>query len=221
MQGDIIATGDSTQTVHSNHLTAKLAFAFKDGSAYEETAVYTQRHIFRLLHYHLVTKGPSFPHPLEMDLDAIHRNCSVHYTEDGKPQDKTERLKPQPNLANGFIPTLLDNISPQTADTKLSMAVATPKPRLVTLAVSSAGDDDFAVAGRKVKATHFVLKVDIGGVAGAVAPLIGKQPPDIHVWIAHAEVPTFLRWQGPFFADGPIWIIDLATPELPKSSAHP
>ena len=36
---------------------------------------------------------------------------------------------------------------------------------------------------RRLHATHYVLKVEIGGLAGVVAPLVGKQPPDSHVWI--------------------------------------
>ena len=66
---------------------------------------------------------------------------------------------------------------------KLSMVVATPKPRLVKLAISSPGKDPFSLAGAAREALHFVIKVEIGGVAGLVAPLLGKQPPDAHIWI--------------------------------------
>ena len=34
-----------------------------------------------------------------------------------------------------------------------------------------------------------MLKVDIGGLSGLVAPLVGKQPPDSHVWILDGDVP--------------------------------
>ena len=63
---------------------------------------------------------------------------------------------------------------------------------------------------------HYVLKVEIGGVAGVLAPIVGKQPPDSHVWIASGEVPVFVRGEQPFYAGGPVWRIELASPTWPK-----
>lgn len=62
------------------------------------------------------------------------------------------------------------------------------------------------------KATHYVLKVDIGGIPGVVAPLVGKQPPDSHVWILEGEAPAFVRSQAPMFIGGPVWQTDLVSP---------
>ena len=55
------------------------------------------------------------------------------------------------------------------------------------------------------KATHYILKVDIGGIAGVVAPLVGKQPPDSHVWILGGEAPAFVRSEQPLYNGGPVW----------------
>jgi hypothetical protein len=57
-----------------------------------------------------------------------------------------------------------------------------------------------------------VLKVKIGGVAGWLAPLLGKQPPDSHVWILEGKVPAFVRAEQPFYMGGPLWRIDLVGP---------
>ena len=65
---------------------------------------------------------------------------------------------------------------------------------------------------------HYVLKVEIGGVAGVLAPIVGKQPPDSHVWIATGEVPVFVRAEQPLYAGGPVWRIELAGPTWPKPS---
>ena len=78
-----------------------------------------------------------------------------------------------------------------------------------------AGTDPFSIAGSARKATHYVLKVDIGGFAGLVAPLVGKQPPDSHVWILEGEAPAFVRSQAPMFTGGPIWQTDLVSPVWP------
>jgi hypothetical protein len=50
-----------------------------------------------------------------------------------------------------------------------------------------AGTEPCFVGGSARKATHYVLKIDIGGIAGFVAPLVGKQPPDSQVWILDGE----------------------------------
>ena len=75
----------------------------------------------------------------------------------------------------------------------------------------------FTIAGVTRKATHFVVKVEIGGLAGLVAPLVGKQPPDSHVWILPGEVPAFLKSEGPLYLGGPIWRIELTSPVWAKT----
>jgi hypothetical protein len=61
------------------------------------------------------------------------------------------------------------------------MLVATPSLRLVTLSISSRGEESFSVAGIPHKANHSEIKIELGGIAGVVAPIIGKQPPNIQI----------------------------------------
>jgi hypothetical protein len=119
------------------------------------------------------------------------------------------------DLANGLIFTLLKNVRAGDAAINWSMLAATPKPRLVKLAITPQGEDTFLIGDMKRTATHYVLKIKIGGVAGAVAPLVGKQPPDIHVWILGGEAPAFVKSEGPLFEDGPIWRIEMTSPTWP------
>ena len=46
------------------------------------------------------------------------------------------------------------------------------------------------------KAQHYIVKTKIEGPAGVVASLIGKQLPDIHVWLVKSEAPTFVEFEG-------------------------
>jgi hypothetical protein len=115
--------------------------------------------------------------------------------------------------------TLLKNIRPDAPGTTLSMVVATPKPRLVKVVITSQGEDSFSTGGSSRKAIHYVVKVDIGGVTGLVAPLIGKKPPDTHVWILGGEAPAFVKSEGPLYLGGPTWRIELASPVWPRVSA--
>jgi hypothetical protein len=123
---------------------------------------------------------------------------------------------------------LLKNFLPNAPETRVSMVAATPKPRLVKLAISRQGEEPFAFAGSRRQATRYVVKVEIGGVSGMLAPLVGKQPPDMHVWILEGEAPAFVRSEGPLYEGGPIWRIELASPIFPttpaakpKDGAHP
>ena len=97
------------------------------------------------------------------------------------------------------------------------MVAATPKPRLVKLEITPQGEEPFSVGGSSRKATHYVVKVKIGGAAGLVAPLLGKQPPDIHVWILGGEALAFVRSEGPLYFGGPIWRIELVSPVWPRA----
>jgi hypothetical protein len=213
LEGEVLASGDLIQAVHGNRVTAHLVFHFKDGSLHEETAVYSQHSVFRLLSYHLVQKGPSFPRTLDLQTDIPKGTVRVQYTDKDHPQQiKSEHMDLPLNLANGLTATLFKNIPAQGGETKLSMIVATPKPRLVTLAITSLGEDLFSIAGSKRKATHFVAKVELGGVAGVVAPLVGKKPADINVWVSSGDGPAFLRSENQLFADGPVWRIELTSP---------
>jgi hypothetical protein len=214
--GQILSPGDLVQTVHGNRVVLHLTFHFKDGSLYDETSTFTQRHTFRLLSEHLVQKGPSFPHPIELTVDGGSGQVTVISENDGKPETKSEHMKIPADLANGIIFTEMRNLPTRAADATLSFLVPAQKPRLVHLRISRQEDDSFIVAGQKRKAIHYSVKFEIGGVAGAVAPLIGKEPPDTQVWILEDEVPFVLRSEGPLFEGGPIWQVELVSPVWPK-----
>ena len=213
LEGSTLADGDLIQNASGARVTTRLVFHFKDGSLHDETAIYSQRQSFRLLSDHLVQKGPSFPHPLEMSIDGLKGQVTVRHTdEDGKEKVDTEHIDQPARLANGLILTLLKNANPASPPTKLPFVAATPKPRIVKLEVSSAGEDPFATGGTGRKATHYVVKIDVGGVAGLVAPLVGKQPPDSHVWILGGPAPAFVKSEQPLYNGGPVWRIELVSP---------
>ncbi len=218
MDDKLLASGSLQQLASGNRVTSELSFHFHDGSVHQETAVFSQSRVFRLLTYRLVQKGPTFKRPLEMSANTSSGQVTVKYTdEDGKEKTESEGLKLPPDLANGMVSMLLADVDPKAEQTVVSMVVATPKPRLVKLEISPAGADSFTVGGTTAKAARYVVKVNIGGISGVIAPLIGKQPPDTHVWMTGGKVPGFLKSEGPLFQDGPVWRIELASPEWPNS----
>jgi hypothetical protein len=220
LDGEAIAAGDLNQTARGGRVYDHLVFRFKDGSIHEETTVFSQRGNFLLLTDHLVQKGPAFKHPLDVTIAATTGQVTVRYQDDkGKDQVLAEHMDLPPDLANGMLLTLLKNIRPDVPSTKVSMVVATPKPRLVHLLITPGAQGPFSTGGLSHQATDYTLKVEIGGVAGVVAPLVGKQPPDTHVWILGGDAPAFVKLEGPLAQDGPIWRVELTSPIWPKKTA--
>jgi hypothetical protein len=220
LDGDHLADGDLTQVARGNRVTTQLVYHFKDGSLHDETAIYSQSGSFRLLSYHLVQKGPTFKTQMDFSIDASSGQVTVrHSGDDGKEEVIKERLKLPPDIANGIVLTLLKNIRPATPRT-VSFVAATPKPRLVKLQIAPQGEESFSTGGAKRKATHYVVKVEIGGLSGLVAPLLGKQPSDTHVWILQGVAPAFVKSEGPLYLGGPSWRIELTSPVWQKTPAE-
>jgi hypothetical protein len=216
LEGKTLAAGDLRQTVRGNRVVARLVFRFKDGSIDDETTVFSQQNHFRVITDHHIQKGPSFPKPTDLSVDASTGQVTVRYIDDGKEKVETERLDLPPDLANGIIPTILKNLSPDGGETKVSYVAATPKPRLVKLSITPEGVDRFSAVGAPYKATRFVVKVELGGITGVVAPLIGKKPADTKVWIA-TGIPAFVKAEQSLYPEGPVWRIELTSPAWPNA----
>jgi hypothetical protein len=91
----------------------------------------------------------------------------VRTTDDnGKEKVVTNRLNLPPDVANGMVLTLLKNVPSDASQITVSMVAATPKPRLVKLAITSRGEEPFSIGGSSRKARHYVVKVEIGGASG-------------------------------------------------------
>ena len=211
LEGKRIADGEITQIADGDSIRSHLVFHFTDGSLYEEEATFTQRGTFRLRTDHVVEKGPSFKRRLESLVDAASGRVKVRYTDDdGKEKTIDQTMRLPEDLANGLLFTLLRHIDPAKPQTTVPELALTPKPRLVTLIITPRGEDSFTTGNTPHKATHYVVKVKIGGIAGWFAGLVGKQPPDMHVWILRGEVPAFIKFEGPMASDGPVWRVELA-----------
>jgi hypothetical protein len=217
-QGQVLADGDLIEIVRGDRVKSHLTFHFKDGSIDDETAVYTQRGVFRLISDHHIQKGPYFPHPLDMTIDVAKGIVMTRSSgKDGK--DEVTKIKMPADLYNGLVIPVIKNISPDAGETKVSMIVAAPKPRVVTLDMMPQAPGTFYLAGMPRKATVYEIKIEIGGLAGVIAPIIGKQPPNIFIEILRGELPAFLRESGPIFEGGEILTISLIGPTW-KTESH-
>lgn len=216
-EGRAIGTGDWIETGNCERMTSRLTLHFDDGSLYDETTLFSQRRTFRLLRDHLVENGPSFKQPLETWIDGATGQFKVRYVDkDGKQKVLSQHLELPPDVANGLVSILLKDIESKAAQTTVSMVAATPKPRVVHLVITPDGEQPFFLGPSRRAAIHYVIKVDIGGAAGVVAPLVGKQPANTDAWVVGGVAPALLREQGPLYEGGPVWTIEPASPRWSK-----
>lgn len=219
LDGTRLAGGDLIQVTRGSLVTSRLVFHFIDGSLYDETVDFRQARQFVFVKDRFVQRGPSFPQPIDMTIDGVAGIATVHYT-NGHGAAKTEsaHFDLPPDLANGVLMTMLKNVKPASPPKSLSFIAATPKPQMVKLMLSTVGEESFSTAGITRKAVHYRLKVDIGGLKGLIAPLLGKQPPDLDFWMLAGDVPAFVKSEQQLYFGGPIWRIELASPVWPKTS---
>ena len=214
LNGEVLAHGELKQVVKPNDpvVMADLQFQFKDGSLYREITKFTQDRVFRLVSDQVVEKGPAFKQDSESWIDAEAGKVTVKTIDKGKEKTVTKHLDVPRDAANGLLFTLAKNLDPSAAETVLSMVAASDKPRVVKLEVTPAQEKEVHEGPLTYKAQHYVVHIKIPGAAGVVAPLIGKKPPDIHLWILKSEAPSFVEFEGPLSQDTPVWRIELAAP---------
>ena len=180
--GRKIAQGDSQQVAHGYRVTNHLTLHFSDGSVFEDEIVFTQNGRFHLLSDHVTQMGPSFKNPMETIVDTAKGQVTVHYTDDKGQQKTTVKHMDLPaDVANGLLFVLVKDINPRSPTT-LSYVAATAEPRLVKPVFKPQGPSIFIVGDTKLQADHYLVSVDIGGIPGAVAPLVRKKPADSEIW---------------------------------------
>jgi hypothetical protein len=216
--GKVIAVGDLINVTHGTKVRSRLVFHFRDGSIDDEVTVFRQSSVFRLISDHHVQKGPSFPEPMDMTVDASTGQVTWMVSKDGKQETKTEHMDLPPDLANGLVQTVLENLPPGVTETKASYLAGDPKPRVVGFSIKREDKAGYEVVGAKRQGIEYNIHVELGGVAGVVAPIIGKQPSDMQIWVMEGEVPAFLRLRGSLYVKGPIWTMELASPRWPSTA---
>ena len=212
LDGKLVAAGDLSQVIRAGVVTAHLKYNFKDGSVDDDTAVFTQNGHFRLVRDHHIQKGPSFKQSTDVTIEAATGQVTVRYMEDGKLKVDTSHMDLPPDICNGILINLAKNLSPRDPDTKFSYLAATPKPRLVHLSFKPDGAATFRSAGLRHNAQRYRIHVELGGVTGLIAPMIGKEPADSVVWVSGGAVPAFIKSESPLSLGGPQLRTELVDP---------
>lgn len=211
--GAVIASGELTQLPVGSLIRQRVVFHFLDGSLDDETVLYSQRQTLRLVSDHLIQRGKSFPNPCDITIDVTRQQVRIRAMEHGKQVVKTEQMEIPPDLANGIAFTLVENLKIDDPRIEVPYLALSAKPRMVKLSIEREGEEPFKVSGRTYKAMKYDIKVNLGGLTGLVAPLIGKQPADNYVWVSESGLPAVVRVDGALYAEGPVWNIEPASPE--------
>ena len=209
--GTIMGHGEYYESAAGDRVTARLILKFRDGSLDDETSVFTQHNTFQFVSDRHIQRGPFFKNAIDMQVEANGQVTLRSTDKDGKEKVETNHLDLPPDLSNGFLYTMLLNVPHDAAPFTVGMLLPTGKGRLVRLGISPDGSQPFtAVIGDRRTADIFRVKIELGGVAGVVAPIIGKQPSDLTIWIVPGEVPVLVRAVAQLSEGGPIVSLELA-----------
>lgn len=217
IDGALVAEGDLLQVVRDEEVGKRMVFRFKDGSVLEESVVFTQNIVYSMKSYRMLQRGPVFTENIEVSLERP----TGKYRVKSKPH-KTGRetvidgtLELPPDVYNGLLFSIVKDL-PQGARETAHFVAFTPEPRLIQLAVAPAGEQRVLVGDLAKTAIHYVLRPQLGIWLKLFATVVGRMPPDEHVWILMDDVPAFVRFEGPLYPTGPVWRIQLTSPRWPE-----
>ena len=220
--GATLGYGEITQIADGDHITDHLVYRFRDGSLDDETTIYTQGKTFQFLSDHHIQRGPFFAKPSEITVEANGQVTTITPSKNGPHKVETQHIDLPPDISNGMMCALIANIDPNGPGVRLTMVIPSMgKGRLIHLDIAPDSHASFTVAGTPRKATVFRMKIDLGGVAGVVAPIIGKQPSDIFLWVLEGDPPLFVREVGQLSEGGTIVSIEFAGTSFPRSTGPP
>jgi hypothetical protein len=216
IDGKAIAHGELSQRPRGGLIESRLTLNFADGSLRDEHATFSQKDVFRLEAYRLVQRGPSFP---TSDISFDRRSGRFQARTQDKQGDEVKEasgtLEIPDDVYNGLALVLLKNL-PSASSLSTRIAVFTPKPRIIKMDLVHEGDDVVRIGPASKTAGRYLVKLEVGGLTGVIASLIGKDPPDSRYWLVSGEVPAFVRFEGAMYLNGPVWRLDFAPVEWPK-----
>jgi len=213
--GTRIASGDFLQSSRGGDIKTRMLLHFKDGSVHDEWAVFSQQRNFVMKSYHLVQKGPAFSEDTEASLERAggKYRVKIKARDDGKEKVLSGKLDLPLDVYNGMVPVVAKNL--KGGRQVVHVVAFTPKPRVIELEMIPSGEEQYNIGDLKKSALHYVLKPKLG-LLKVPATLMGKMPPDNHLWIETSDVPAFVKFQGPLANEGPTWRIELTSPVWPK-----
>jgi hypothetical protein len=216
LKGDAIAHGELTQRPRGGRIESRLALSFVDGSVWDERVTFSQDEVFRLETYRLTQHGPSFPtSAIAFERERGRFEARTQEKKGDEVKEASGALEIPADVYNGMALVLLKNVRPGPG-ASVRIVAFTPKPRLVSMELLHEGDDVVRLGAATHAVRRHLVRLEVGGVTGMIAPLIGKDPPDLRYWLATGDVPAFVRFEGAMYLNGPVWRLEMTTVEWPR-----
>lgn len=210
-----LAQGELIQRLERRVVVSRLVIHFADGSLYDETVRFAQKPVFRVLSYALTEKGTAFPDETSVQFDRSGRYDAMLRAR-GEPAKHASGTTTIPeDVSNGLTSVLLKNLPPG-ASAHAHLLTFRPEPLLLDVDLAPEGSDPFWVGDDATPATRFLVKPTVPGVKGLLASMLGREPPEVRMWIAPPPAPGLVRFQGALSAGGPPFLIELSGPRWKK-----
>ena len=218
LAGETIGQGELTQVLKDENLVeSQVVIHFKNGSLYDEKVAFSQQRVFRMLRYHLIQRGPSFPDQIDVSIDRGTAEYKVRSQagKDGKEKVLTGHFDLPNDVYNGMFVVVLKNLLKEATAT-VNFLAFTPSPEIIPLQLLFIGEQSVRIADLSSKAKYYVFKPKIGKIRKFFGKLTGQLPADFHYdwWILTDEAPSFVQFEGPLQLMGPIVRVELVSPRL-------
>ena len=223
LDGKTVAEGELLQSSQDGEVKGHMIFRFRDGSISDETTEFTQRGVFSLKSYHQIQKGPSFPKEVDYRNERVSATKGKYKAtlkdRDGDVKEYEDGFDMPADLSNGLVIVTAKNLQAGASRT-VHMLVLTPKPRVIEVHIRPTGVLKVKHGPFEENAVHYTLDPDLGPLLGTAAKLIGKDPPNQHLWMLR-DAPGFAKFEGPLFSGGPVWRISVTSPCFPTAEGCP
>ncbi|MDE1155322.1 MAG: hypothetical protein PW735_06270 [Acidobacteriaceae bacterium] len=208
--GKTVASGEFSQTVQGDEVTMHFMYRFVDGSLDDETTTYSQSGKFQLVRTHHIQIGPFFAKPVDFAIDAASGTVTIRTPDrNGKTKVESRHMTLPVDLANGFVGTLLLNVSFDTKPFRVDMLAPVGGGKLIQLLISPTSQQTVQLDAQTYKATVFRVHPELGTFVGLIARLIGLQPKDVEVWVLQGDDPAVAVVIGQLGGNGPVISSDL------------
>ena len=216
MSGKVLANGDLVQVAKNDEIEKRMTFRFRDGSLYDERVTYTEKAVFRLKTYELTQRGPAFEEDLEISLTAATGAYTVKKKDhkDGDVDTDEGKLDLPDDVYNGLLMTIVKDLPKEGA--KVHFATFSPQARVIDLELLPSGEHKINVGDLTQTARHILIKPKLGFFLKVAAKITGRDPDDLHAWVATDDVPAFVGFEGAFNTPGPTWRIEVVSPQLAR-----
>jgi hypothetical protein len=211
--GEVLAEGEVSQVATgAGRVVNRMLLRFKDGSVHDESVIFSQNHVLKMLQYQLEQKGPAFPNPIKVTLNGDTGAYTVRQGRSANDETKGKVGLPS-DVYNGLTITLLKNL-PSPSERRFHLISFDPEATMHEVVVAPVGTDEVQVAGKSTKAVHYRMKPVLAWWVKTLAWITNKRIPQYDFWLTKEALPAFVRFDGPLYGDGPVWRILQTVPKL-------